>query len=239
MVVGHLPHRLVVPEHGAVACDHVEAHHLEASVALQADAVELAGVPVRVVPGAVVHVAPVVVAVVADEDLVGAACGNLADAWRVSSAENGTTPVAAGQARVAIRNGIARQVQAVTRVIAVEALVARLQQIERGIRGHPEVLFLVGGDAHDRRLLDAVRVTVGDVAARPGSGTAEGRAAVVRAAVGAAVGGRAAVDLWSGVRSDVRRAAVVNRADPPPRACNAQHQQQRKNPPHRPPPPPS
>src|SRR4051795_13124054 len=70
MVVDHAPRLTAVPEPGGVAAHHVEADHLDAAVALQPHAVDLAHVAERIFRGAVVGAEKVVVARVSDEHFV-------------------------------------------------------------------------------------------------------------------------------------------------------------------------
>src|SRR4051812_6307000 len=69
--------------------------------------------------------------------------------------------------RVAIGDGITRKVQTVTRVVAVERLVARLEKIKRLVRRDPAVLRAVGRHPHDRRLRDPFGRAVLDVCHGP------------------------------------------------------------------------
>src|SRR5690349_4457954 len=73
--------------------------------------------------------------------------------------------------------------QAVSRRVTPKLRVARLEQIERSVRGDPEVLRLVGAGADDRRLQNALVPSVDDVLDRPGARTSELNPSVRGAAV--------------------------------------------------------
>src|SRR5439155_14879890 len=203
----------------AVARDHVEADHLEAAVGAQADALQLAAVAVRVAGGAVVGRVPVVVAVVPDEDLVGPAADDLAEARAVGRARlDAGCDRAAGDV-VARGLVVARQVQARAGVEAGDLLLAGSHHVERRVRGDPHVLRFVGTHADDGRLLDALGGAVGHVGRRPRA-DAEVRAGVRGTSVGRVAGVRRAtgpvVDRWrrhcrAAVGADVRVAGLLRR----------------------------
>ena len=181
VIVDHLVDRLVVPELDAGVRHHVEADHLDGEVprlvGLEANAVQLAAVPPRIRPGAVVGAAPVVVPVVPDEDLADVALAGSAAHDLVDARGSGFPTRARPERSTRIVTGLrrkTRQVQAIVAVESRELLVAGAQQVQGGVRGHPQVLrdaavrlkhWLVGGDAYHRRLLDPVGRSVGG--ARP------------------------------------------------------------------------
>src|SRR5438045_4638978 len=63
--------------------------------------------------------------------------------------------------------------QPVTRVESAERALPGLHHVERGVRGHPEVLRLVGRGADHRPLEDPLRAAVRRVAGAPGTRPAE------------------------------------------------------------------
>ena len=169
VIVEQALHRPVVPVLRAVAEDQIEAIHLQGPVRAQPDAVELAGVPVRVAPVG----AAVVDAEVTNEDFTSGAALDLADARVRGGAVDGTLPVAAGDVRIAVAHRVPLQVKAVARVESTERALPGLHHIEGGVRRHPEVLHLVGGGADHRLLEDPLRGAVRRVAGAPRTRPAE------------------------------------------------------------------
>ena len=117
------------------------------------------------------------VPVVPDEDLADVALAGSAAHDLVDARGSGFPTRARPERSTRIVTGLrrkTRQVQAIVAVESRELLVAGAQQVQGGVRGHPQVLrdaavrlkhWLVGGDAHHRRLLDPVGRPVGG--ARP------------------------------------------------------------------------
>ena len=203
VVVDHPLDVAVVPEGGAVPREHLQPVDLDAvdravGLQLEADTIELAAVAQRIDPGPVVRVGPVVLAAVADEDLVIPAADDLLDARPVGGARNlaelvGLRNVAIAGAVVprAVDHRVAGQVQPVADVEPLELRIPRTEHVQGRVRGDPEVLLFVGAHADDGHLLDAVLHAVGDVLHRPRTPAAELGPGVGSAAVGRPRVGRA------------------------------------------------
>src|SRR3954467_439159 len=123
VVEGHALDVAAVPELGGVAAHQIEADHLDGSVVLQPDAVDLAGMPVWIAGGSIVRidVHEIMEAVIADEDLVRAASDDLGDA-RIRRCPEDVFDNPAGKPGVCVLDRVVLQMQVGIRRVAVGRL---------------------------------------------------------------------------------------------------------------------